>query len=202
VHVQPVTHYSTHGNSSQGSYHQPVPFGPSAVGGTKPRGPGNRPAAAQWQACPRARAAGQAPPIPTERPKHIDGHPDVGCIQGRAVHAPGAHLLSTRLTWSPCSRTVTTVFTCPVCGYDKLRRRPYEVWPPPAGLVLSPPTKISWGLPPTTSVFVVASSSATMTTRVRRRRNPLRTMARSGSLTDSVGLTPRLNWIMTAEPCR
>lgn len=28
---------------------------------------------------------------------------------------------------------------CPVCGYDKLRSKPYETWPPPPGMSLTPP---------------------------------------------------------------
>jgi hypothetical protein len=31
------------------------------------------------------------------------------------------------------------MFTCPVCGYDRLTTKPYETWPPPDGVELTPP---------------------------------------------------------------
>lgn len=30
-------------------------------------------------------------------------------------------------------------FVCPVCEYDGLTAKPYEIWPPPPGVVLLPP---------------------------------------------------------------
>jgi len=39
------------------------------------------------------------------------------------------------------------MFTCPVCGYDRLTTKPYENWPPPSGLVLSPPYEDLLGRP-------------------------------------------------------
>jgi hypothetical protein len=31
------------------------------------------------------------------------------------------------------------MYECPVCGYPGLRVKPYELWPPPADLELTPP---------------------------------------------------------------
>ena len=39
------------------------------------------------------------------------------------------------------------MFTCPVCGYDRLTAKPYEMWPPPDGLELSPPYENLLGRP-------------------------------------------------------
>jgi hypothetical protein len=39
------------------------------------------------------------------------------------------------------------MFTCPVCGYDCLQSKPYEKWPPPEGLRLSPPYEDMLGTP-------------------------------------------------------
>lgn len=32
-----------------------------------------------------------------------------------------------------------TTFACPVCGYEGLTEKPYQMWPPPEGLEISPP---------------------------------------------------------------
>ena len=42
---------------------------------------------------------------------------------------------------------MTAVFTCPVCGYDKLTTKPYATWPPPQGQELSPPYEDLLGRP-------------------------------------------------------
>jgi hypothetical protein len=34
---------------------------------------------------------------------------------------------------------VSTTYTCPVCCWPGLDVKPYESWPPPKGVVLSPP---------------------------------------------------------------
>jgi hypothetical protein len=39
------------------------------------------------------------------------------------------------------------MFTCPVCGYNLLTAKPYEIWPPPDGLELSPPYEDQLGRP-------------------------------------------------------
>jgi hypothetical protein len=39
------------------------------------------------------------------------------------------------------------MYECPVCGAEELTARPYEVWPPPAGAVLSPPYESVLGAP-------------------------------------------------------
>ena len=39
------------------------------------------------------------------------------------------------------------MFTCPVCGCDCLQSKPYEKWPPPEGLRLSPPYEDMLGTP-------------------------------------------------------
>lgn len=39
------------------------------------------------------------------------------------------------------------MFTCPVCGYDRLSVKPYETWPPPEGLHISPPYEDFLGRP-------------------------------------------------------
>ena len=39
------------------------------------------------------------------------------------------------------------VFTCPVCGCDRLTTKPYETWPPPPELVLTPPYEDLLGRP-------------------------------------------------------
>ena len=39
------------------------------------------------------------------------------------------------------------VFTCPVCRSEELTRPPYEVWPPPVGMVLGPPYEEFLGMP-------------------------------------------------------
>ena len=36
---------------------------------------------------------------------------------------------------------------CPACGAAELKAKPYELWPPPAGLVLSPPYEAYLGKP-------------------------------------------------------
>lgn len=38
-------------------------------------------------------------------------------------------------------------YTCPVCDYPHLRHKPYEVWPPPAGVDLDPPYEQQLGAP-------------------------------------------------------
>jgi hypothetical protein len=38
-------------------------------------------------------------------------------------------------------------YTCPVCGYDGLTVPPYENWPPPKGMELSPPYEDLLGRP-------------------------------------------------------
>jgi hypothetical protein len=39
------------------------------------------------------------------------------------------------------------VIACPVCGEAGLRRKPYETWPPPPDLTLSPPYEDLLGRP-------------------------------------------------------
>jgi hypothetical protein len=39
------------------------------------------------------------------------------------------------------------VFECPVCGSLELTVPPYESWPPPPGLALSPPYEDLLGMP-------------------------------------------------------
>lgn len=39
------------------------------------------------------------------------------------------------------------VFVCPVCAYDGLTARPYEVWPPPLNVDISPPYADVLGFP-------------------------------------------------------
>lgn len=39
------------------------------------------------------------------------------------------------------------MFTCPVCGYDRLAAKPYENWPPPPELELTPPYEDLLGRP-------------------------------------------------------
>src|SRR4029450_13255366 len=39
------------------------------------------------------------------------------------------------------------VYECLVCGSQKLSRKPYETWPPPPGLVLTPPYEDLLGRP-------------------------------------------------------
>jgi len=39
------------------------------------------------------------------------------------------------------------VIECPVCGYVGLRSVPYETWPPPADLLLTPPYEDFLGRP-------------------------------------------------------
>jgi hypothetical protein len=38
-------------------------------------------------------------------------------------------------------------YTCPVCQYPGLTAKPYELWPPPDGVVLAPPYWRSLGRP-------------------------------------------------------
>ena len=38
-------------------------------------------------------------------------------------------------------------FACPVCDFDGLNVQPYAVWPPPAGVILSPPYESKLGSP-------------------------------------------------------
>ncbi len=40
-----------------------------------------------------------------------------------------------------------TMYTCPVCQWPGLESKPYEIWPPPEGLVLSPPYHRQLGSP-------------------------------------------------------
>jgi hypothetical protein len=37
--------------------------------------------------------------------------------------------------------------TCPVCGWDALTVKPYETWPPPPDLAISPPYEDFLGRP-------------------------------------------------------
>lgn len=37
--------------------------------------------------------------------------------------------------------------TCIICGYDDLRAKPYEIWPPPEGVELTPPYENQLGAP-------------------------------------------------------
>jgi rubredoxin len=39
------------------------------------------------------------------------------------------------------------MYTCPVCGYEFLQSKPYETWPPPEGITLSPPYEDQLGRP-------------------------------------------------------
>lgn len=39
------------------------------------------------------------------------------------------------------------MFKCPVCGDGQLTAKPYEIWPPPGGLELSPPYEDLLGRP-------------------------------------------------------
>ena len=39
------------------------------------------------------------------------------------------------------------MFTCPVCGYEKLTAKPYASWPPRDGVALSPPYEDLLGAP-------------------------------------------------------
>lgn len=39
------------------------------------------------------------------------------------------------------------MYTCPVCSYPGLKRPPYEIWPPPRGIPLSPPYRLMLGMP-------------------------------------------------------
>lgn len=39
------------------------------------------------------------------------------------------------------------MYSCPVCGHDGLAQKPYEVWPPPSDLELSPPYEDLLGAP-------------------------------------------------------
>lgn len=38
-------------------------------------------------------------------------------------------------------------FTCPVCGAQELTAKPYETWPPPTAMSLSPPYEDLLGRP-------------------------------------------------------
>lgn len=39
------------------------------------------------------------------------------------------------------------MYVCPVCGFDRLEIQPYEIWPPPEGLEISPPYEDFLGSP-------------------------------------------------------
>jgi len=39
------------------------------------------------------------------------------------------------------------MFQCPVCDYEHLKHPPYETWPPPPNLALSPPYEDLLGAP-------------------------------------------------------
>jgi hypothetical protein len=38
-------------------------------------------------------------------------------------------------------------YACPVCDYQQLRNKPYEIWPPPVDLDISPPYEDFLGKP-------------------------------------------------------
>jgi hypothetical protein len=70
-----------------------------------------------------------------------------------AVHASGKYLaligtdpdeLIARLQ---ADAPENPVFACPVCGFNGLDTRPYEVWPPPAGVSIAPPYSDALGFP-------------------------------------------------------
>jgi hypothetical protein len=55
------------------------------------------------------------------------------------VCAVGAVGLVTALMNPMMQKSLQPLFMCPVCGYPRLKTKPYEKWPPPEGIVLSPP---------------------------------------------------------------
>lgn len=42
---------------------------------------------------------------------------------------------------------MTNMYQCPVCSHPGLTSKPYEIWPPPAGLELTPPYEDLLGRP-------------------------------------------------------
>jgi hypothetical protein len=63
------------------------------------------------------------------------------------------YLAATDWLGEPIDSTVVNLlksewkFRCPVCNYLGLEAKPYEIWPPPEGLVLRPPYEDQLGRP-------------------------------------------------------
>jgi hypothetical protein len=80
----------------------------------------------------------RTPPV-RDVPRHASG--DKTGVPPRYIPGLASSSPATRATGlhSPCSEATILTFTCPVCGYDCLTLKPYENWPPPPGVILTPP---------------------------------------------------------------